>query len=116
MWLACIGVLAGGYAAMYGPEASFMSELFPTRIHCSGISLSAQLAGVVAGGLAPLIATALLAKSGHYWPVAVYLVAMAAISLFSAVCAPETYLGKLEHEVEAPETRTHVALVTPAAE
>jgi MFS family permease len=97
MWLASVGVLGGGYAMMYGPEASFMSELFPTRIRYSGISLAAQLAGIVAGGFAPLIATALLAKAGHYWPVAVYLIVMAAISFFSAIAAPETYKAKLEN-------------------
>lgn len=96
MWLASIGVLAGGYAMMYGPEAAFMAELFPTRIRYSGISLAAQLAGIVAGGLAPIIATALLAKAGHYWPVAVYLIVMAAISFFSALFAPETYRGSLD--------------------
>lgn len=95
MWLASVGALAGGYAAMYGPEASFMSELFPTRVRYSGISVSAQFAGIIAGGIAPLIATALLTQAGHYWPIAVYLIAMAAISFFTALTSPETYKDDL---------------------
>lgn len=103
MWLASVGVLAGGYAAMYGPEASFMAELFPTRVRYSGISVSAQLAGIVAGGIAPLIATALLTKAGHYWPVAAYLIVMAAISFFTALNSPETYKDDLLARVGATD-------------
>lgn len=101
MWLVIIGVLAGGYAAMYGPEASFMAELFPTRVRYSGISLSSQFAGIMAGGLAPLIATALLTRAGHYWPIAMYLIAMAAISLISALIAPETNRRSLNPHQDA---------------
>lgn len=115
MWLASIGVLAGGYAAMYGPEASFMSELFPTRVRYSGISVSAQFAGIIAGGIAPLIATALLTQAGHYWPVAVYLIAMAAISFFTALGSPETYKSDLHTPARQPsqlEPDTTTTLVT----
>ena len=46
------------HAMMYGPQASFFSELFGTRVRYSGASLGYQLASVLAGGLSPLIATA----------------------------------------------------------
>ena len=52
------------HAAMYAPQAAFLSELFGTRVRYSGASLGAQLASVFAGGLAPLIATALL-RAGY---------------------------------------------------
>ncbi|MGV9797304.1 MFS transporter [Mycobacterium sp. NPDC003449] len=96
LWLVCLTVLGVAYAAMYGPEASFMSELFPTNVRYSGISLSAQVAGVLAGGFAPLIATALLARAGHFWPIAVYLVVIAAISFTAALVAPETHRADLD--------------------
>jgi MHS family shikimate/dehydroshikimate transporter-like MFS transporter len=95
LWLVCLAALGVAYAAMYGPEASFMSELFPTNVRYSGISLSAQIAGVLAGGFAPLIATALLARAGHYWPIAVYLIVIAAISFIAALMAPETHRNEL---------------------
>jgi MFS transporter, MHS family, shikimate and dehydroshikimate transport protein len=80
-----------GHAAMYGPQAAFFSELFGTRVRYSGASLGYQLASPLAGGLAPLIATALLEWSGgRSWPVSVYLLFMAAITLISVWLAEET--------------------------
>ena len=49
---------------MYGPQASFFSELFGTRVRYSGASLGYQMASVFAGGLSPLTATFLLSRSG----------------------------------------------------
>ena len=79
------------HSAMYGPQAAFFSELFSTRVRCSGASLGYQLASPLAGGLAPLIATALLKwADGKPWPVSLYLIAMSAITLVSVWCAKET--------------------------
>ena len=61
---------------MYGPQAAFFSELFGTRVRYSGASLGSQLSSVVAGGLSPFIATALLARYGPN-ALACYLIAMA---------------------------------------
>lgn len=81
-----------GHSAMYGPQAAFFSELFGTRVRYSGASLGYQLASPLAGGLAPLIATALLGWSaGAPWPVALYLIGMAVITLVSVWLAEETH-------------------------
>jgi metabolite-proton symporter len=91
VWLAVVLGLGLGHGAMYGPQASFFSELFGTRVRYSGASLGYQLASVFAGGLSPLIATALLAWSGgRPWPVALYMVGMALVSLGSVYLAAET--------------------------
>lgn len=90
----CLAVVIGlvGHSAMYGPQAAFFSELFGTRVRYSGASLGYQLASPLAGGLAPLIATWLLKTSdGRPWPVAVYLIVMAAITLVSVWLAEETH-------------------------
>jgi metabolite-proton symporter len=85
-----------GHAAMYGPQAAFFSELFGTRVRYSGASLGYQLASPLAGGLAPLIATALLTWSGgRPWPVAIYLMAMSAITLVSVWLTEETHSSRL---------------------
>ncbi|MBL9131795.1 MAG: MHS family MFS transporter, partial [Verrucomicrobiaceae bacterium] len=92
-WALTLAVTLGliGHSAMYGPQAAFFSELFGTRVRYSGASLGYQLASPLAGGLAPLIATALLAQSGGKpWPVALYLVGMAAITILSVWLAEET--------------------------
>ncbi len=47
---------------MYGPQAALIAECFTGRLRYSGASIGHQLASVLAGGPAPLIATALLAR------------------------------------------------------
>ena len=80
-----------GHAAMYGPQASFFSELFGTAVRYSGASLGYQLASVFAGGLSPLIATSLVSYSdGSPWLVASYMLALALITITALVAAKET--------------------------
>ncbi|WP_239014535.1 MFS transporter [Archangium violaceum] len=101
IWLAItLGIIA--HAAMYGPQASFFSELFGTRVRYSGASLGYQLASVFAGGLSPLIATALLTESGgRSWPVSLYMVGLALITLVSVYLSAETFR---EHLTESSAT------------
>jgi MFS family permease len=90
IWLALVLGLTG-VAAMYGPQAAFFSELFGTNVRYSGASLGSQLAAPFAGGLAPLIATALLGWSGGQpWPVALYMIGMVLITFSSVFLAVET--------------------------
>ncbi len=92
--LVALAVVIGlvGHSAMYGPQAAFFSELFGTRVRYSGASLGYQLASPLAGGLAPLIATWLLQRSGgDPAPVAWYLVGMAVVTLVSVWLAEETH-------------------------
>jgi metabolite-proton symporter len=88
--LAIVPAIVVGHAAMYGPQAAFFCELFGTRVRCTGASLGYQLGSVLSGGFAPLIATALLEWSGgRPWPVALYVVGMAALSVLSIAFAVE---------------------------
>ena len=80
------------HAAMYAPQAAFFSELFGTEVRYTGASLGYQLASPFAGGLAPLISTALLQQSGGQpWPIAIYLIILSAITLVSVWLAAETH-------------------------
>jgi MFS family permease len=84
------------HAAMYGPQAAFITELFPTRIRYSGVSLAYQLTSIVAGSLAPIIALWLYKETGSATPVAVYVGIACAISGLSAILARETKGVELE--------------------
>jgi MFS transporter, MHS family, shikimate and dehydroshikimate transport protein len=95
MTLAVVVALVGGHSAMYGPQASFFSELFGTRVRYSGASLGYQLASVLAGGLSPFIATALLQRTGVSWPIALFVVGMAAVTTVSVYLATETAHGEI---------------------
>jgi hypothetical protein len=55
---------------MFSPLASFLPELFATRVRVTGASLGFQFAGVFGGALAPLIATGLIARFDSVTPVA----------------------------------------------
>jgi MFS transporter, MHS family, shikimate and dehydroshikimate transport protein len=98
--LIVLGVLglALGHSAMYGPQASFFAELFGTRVRYSGASLGYQLSSVFAGGLSPIIATSLLAASGTYVPIAVYMIAMCLLTLVSVWVAQETMREDIDAE------------------
>ncbi len=65
----------------YGPEAALIAESFTPRLRYSGTSLGYQLASVIAGGPSPFIATALFAAYHSSLPIALYMVACAAIGI-----------------------------------
>lgn len=97
IWLAIVLAVNIGHDAMYGPQAAYFSELFGTRVRYTGASLSYQLSSVLAGGLAPLIATALLAWLGSA-AVAAYVALMALITVVSTYLASETFQGEISEE------------------
>ena len=100
IWLATIvGLLI--HSAMYAPQAAFISELFGAEVRYSGASIGAQLAAPLAGGLAPMIAVYLLGQSGGKpWPVAVYTICIAAITIISVWLAQETHRAALDERRE----------------
>jgi MFS family permease len=89
----------------YGPQAAFIAENFTGRLRYSGASIGYQLASIVAGGPAPIIATWLLAgapwppfttqtlllpgSKGSYVPIALYIVLCAVISFFATLAMPD---------------------------
>ncbi|CAN7265088.1 MFS transporter [Phenylobacterium sp. LjRoot219] len=63
-----------------GPLGAFLPSLFPTRVRYTGAALAFNLGGIVGGGLAPFIATA-LAQRGGLMPVGLYMAGAALITL-----------------------------------
>jgi MFS family permease len=77
----------------YGPQAALIAEAFTPRLRYSGASLGYQLASVIAGGPAPLIATALFATYHSGYAISMYIAACAVVSLISAAFMPD-HTGK----------------------
>jgi metabolite-proton symporter len=77
----------------YGPQAALIAEAFTPRLRYSGSSLGYQLASVIAGGPAPLIATALFAHYQTGYAIAIYIAACAVISAVAAAFMPD-YTGQ----------------------
>jgi metabolite-proton symporter len=93
------------HAAMYGPQASFIAEMFPTQVRYSGASMGYQLAGVIGGALAPIIATALLSRYDTSLVVSLYAVVVLGITILCVVIARETAKADLDAEDAAFHTR-----------
>lgn len=76
-----LGVIWGSVNAVLG---TMISEIFSAKVRYTGISLGYQLGAAVAGGTAPLIATALLVEfNNSYIPVAIYIIFAALISFIA---------------------------------
>ena len=74
---------------MYGPQAALIAECFTPRLRYSGASLGYHLSSVIAGGPAPLIATALFAATGSGYAVALYILFCAIVSITATAFLPD---------------------------
>ncbi|MDK3025979.1 MFS transporter [Cupriavidus taiwanensis] len=77
-------------AAMVGVQPSYMAELFKTEVRYSGMGIGRELSSVIGGGIAPMIATALLARYHSGTPVAIYLMLLGLVTVVSLLFTPET--------------------------
>jgi metabolite-proton symporter len=85
---------------LYGPQAALIAESFTGRLRYSGASLGYQLASVIAGGPAPLIATWLFGQYKSSLPIALYILVCAILTL-GATALMKDYTGKdIEGEYE----------------
>ena len=78
---------------LYGPQAALIAESFTGRLRYSGSSLGYQLASIIAGGPAPLIATWLFGTTHSSYAIAVY-IALCAIITLAATALMADYTGK----------------------
>jgi metabolite-proton symporter len=108
--LAAVGGLLF-HAMMYGPQAAFVTELFSTRLRYSGASLGYQVAGVLGGGLAPLVSLALLERYDTPIAICVYVAAALGLTVVALLFAPETRDADLTAERE--EERLILETTTP---
>ncbi|MCP1850708.1 MULTISPECIES: MFS transporter [unclassified Bradyrhizobium] len=83
----------------YGPQAALIAESFTGRLRYSGASLGYQLASVIAGGPAPLIATWLFGTFHSATAIAAYIAACAIITLVATAMMTD-YTGR---DINAPE-------------
>jgi MFS family permease len=77
----------------YGPQAALIAESFTPRLRYSGASLGYQLASIIAGGPAPLIATWLFATYHNAYTISAYIAVLAVISFIATAMMPD-YTGR----------------------
>ncbi|WAL64127.1 MFS transporter [Amycolatopsis cynarae] len=96
---ATAGLLLHG--AMYGPQAAFFAEQFPTRVRYTGLSVGGQLSSIAAGALAPIVAVALFKAYGSTVPVSLYVLGMCVLTVIAVAVARETVGRDLTEEETA---------------
>ncbi|MFJ3956382.1 MFS transporter [Arthrobacter sp. NPDC090010] len=91
-WVILLTIIIGllFHALMYSGQPAIMAEMFPTRMRYSGVSIAYQVTSIVAGSLAPVLATEWLKSTGSWWPTAVYLAFAGAVTFVAAVALRET--------------------------
>jgi metabolite-proton symporter len=89
----------------YGPQAALIAESFAPEVRYTAAGLGYQLASIVAGGPAPLIATALLQHYGNSDAIALYIVACAVVTLVALVLLPRP--GAAEVADFGPQEQRH---------
>jgi MHS family shikimate/dehydroshikimate transporter-like MFS transporter len=80
-----------GHGIMYGVQASFLSEMFPSSLRYSGASLGYQIAAPIGGGLVSLAAAAIVGLThGATWPVSLLMILIASMTVLAVMAARET--------------------------
>ena len=91
-WLIMSAITLGLFiqSMTYSPYSALMTELFPTHIRYTALSLCYQVAPILAGSLAPLISLSLLNKFNSSIPISIYLVISSIISISCIMLVKET--------------------------
>jgi MFS family permease len=85
----------------YGPQAALIAESFTGRLRYSGASLGYQLASVIAGGPAPLIAVYLFARTNSPFSISFYILICCVIGLAATALLKDR--SKFDHAREYEE-------------
>jgi MFS family permease len=114
IWIALAFILARAVvtAAMFGPQAAYFAELFPPQRRFAGFAFARELGSLISGGPAPFVAAALVIWSGGaWWPVALYVILLSAITAVAIWFGPETYAddNTVDNTAPAPATSPIVA-------
>jgi MFS family permease len=72
----------------YGPQAALIAEGFDGNVRYSGAGIGYHLASVIAGGPAPLIATAILQHTGSSTWISLYIIGCAVLAMIALLVMP----------------------------
>jgi MFS family permease len=95
----------------YGPQAALIAESFTGRLRYSGASLGYQLASVIAGGPAPIIAGLLVNRFHSSAPVAIYLALCALVSLLATLGLRDNRSRDITREYDVATARQAASTV-----
>lgn len=106
LWLTIATIIGLGilWAPVTAVLGTLFSEIFPTNVRYTGVTVGYQIGAALAGGTAPLIATALMNGFNNSWvPVAIYMMFIGVISLIAIFNIHETKDHNIESEDKKAE-------------
>lgn len=107
VWTAIVIGIGVVFPLMYAPQSQLFSRQFPAEIRYSGISISVQFAGVLGGGLAPLIATKLLSiGDGSPNLIIAYISGFAVIAIIASSFLKPDQIERKEHAFSSEEIKS----------
>ena len=109
VWTAIVLAIGVVFPIMYAPQAQLFARQFPAEIRYSGISISVQLAGVLGGGIAPLIATKLLSVGGgNPYLIMIYIGSMAMIAIIATTFMPRDRIAETYQQSNELDLKTKI--------
>ncbi|WP_406494999.1 MHS family MFS transporter [Streptomyces sp. NBC_00846] len=84
------------FSANYGPIATFLAELFGTRVRYSGLSVAYMLSGLLGSAATPAVTAWLLSVTGSSSSIAWYVLGAASLSLLALLLLAETRFGDID--------------------
>nr|WP_304219729.1 MFS transporter [Fredinandcohnia onubensis] len=115
LWLTIATIIGLGilWAPVTAVLGTLFSEIFPTNVRYTGVTVGYQIGAALAGGTAPLIATALMNGFNNSWvPVAIYMMFIGLISLIAIFSAKETKDLDFEKENKKAESYDYPSVLT----
>jgi len=115
LWLTIATIIGLGilWAPVTAVLGTLFSEIFPTNVRYTGVTVGYQIGAALAGGTAPLIATALMNGFNNSWvPVAIYMMFIGLISLIAIFSAKETKDLDFEKENKKTESYDYPSVIT----
>ena len=85
----------------YGPQAALIAESFGANIRYSGAGIGYQLASVIAGGPAPLIAAAILKNTGSSTGISWYIIVCCVLAFVALLLMPRRSTAQVTDEYDA---------------
>jgi len=104
------------HGMQYGPQASLIAESFPTSLRYAGAGMGYQLASVIAGGPAPLVATWLLSRTGSGYSIAWAIAGCAVVTLIAVALMDDYSHGDIDDDDAYDRRTTSKASAAPVPE
>lgn len=98
----CVGLYF--QAMCYAGQGAVLAEIFPTRMRYSGSSFCYQISSILAGSIAPMIATLLWKTYGSTTPITLYILCVIILSIIAIFMLKETR-GRSLREVDQEDQK-----------